>query len=718
LTWAFGKIGAMLMFEKYKHIFTASLFCLIVSLILVLDSQVFAQESDSLSEIDIRGTVRREELLTTSATILTNKDIVDRVYFNPNDMLNLVPGVRVGFYGEGGLAADVYIRGFTGGHSGGGVGMYLDGIPLHDNSGHDRGGYIDSNMIMPIEIESVEVIKGPASVYYGRNASGGSIPFQSIKRGNHTKLNIRYGSDNNQMITGLLGRDVNEKFSHIYAFEIYHTNGYRDHSDQDKTNFSARWTYTPTDKLSLSLNVRAYQQEWNSAGYISYRTRPRYGAVDDGSGEWNGGDRKRYDARIWANYLIDKSSQLTWYIYGTDYDSHRAMRSDRTLNLNGTFSGGTGSWRYNKHRAWGTGLSYTYDGVLFGKEAQAAMGLSYSYEKDGPYQQWSGIPWGYGRNIAFATSYTHRSNDVKNPAFFGEISYQILDQIKVRVGARYDTLHGTFINYVTKKQYKSPIYTFFAPKFGILYTPIDNLQIYANYGRGYQIPQFNTTDASTESFYQHGEFGLTVQNQFEIGARAQPLDWLNLEFAYFLINTDKDTTYNAELDTNEAAGKTRRQGIELSFLMNPVDPPLLEHWHLSGFYTFTDAKYKKYEDQNYNYAGHRLTSVPKHMYRLELSYEPPTGFNGRVSYRGESNVPARDRPGDIRYENNIRYLDLQLGYKFNENYKLVFDVTNVLNEEFNSTTTAYATSNAYDYTYSPRPPRQFYLGLMMNWDKM
>ncbi|MDR1872113.1 MAG: TonB-dependent receptor plug domain-containing protein [Deltaproteobacteria bacterium] len=298
--------------------------------ICVAQEAISGEDSDSytLDELDIRGVLRRDELKSTSATILTNEMVNERVYYQTADFVNLSPGISVVQFGEAGMSPQVQIRGFIDTND---MAFYLDGIPLHDN-GH-AAGFTDSTVIMPIEIESVEIIKGPASVYYGPRSAAGTIAVQSIKSGNFTKLQLRYGSWNDINATGIIARE-DKKLAQVYAFEFFHSDGYRENSDWDRKNFSARWTYNISDKLQTSLNIRAYNSEWDSAGYVSHLLNSKRGWVNDGSGSGNGngGKRDRYDARLWANYLINDESQLTYYLYGTTLEFTRYQRSDRTMS--------------------------------------------------------------------------------------------------------------------------------------------------------------------------------------------------------------------------------------------------------------------------------------------------------------------------------------------------------------------------------------------------
>lgn len=127
---------------------------LLLLLFIIGPSATSMAQQEELEQVDVRGKVRREELQSTSATILDNKDISDRHYVTPADILKLSPGISIRQGNIFQSANPIRIRGFSGAHDyGGQVLMTVDGIPIHDGGHAD--GYIDSHIINPMEIESV-----------------------------------------------------------------------------------------------------------------------------------------------------------------------------------------------------------------------------------------------------------------------------------------------------------------------------------------------------------------------------------------------------------------------------------------------------------------------------------------------------------------------------------------------------------------------------------
>jgi outer membrane receptor protein involved in Fe transport len=139
-------------------------------------------------------------------------------------MLRQAHGVRVNEFNLQGVASQVQIRGFNGGH-GGEVGFYYDGIPLNDNGRADN--YSDISILVPLEIESVEITKGPASASYGKGNAAGTTSFQGIKRGTFNRLTLKLGMYKTVDVHGIIAKDFENSFitSTLFRFTIRHLAG-------------------------------------------------------------------------------------------------------------------------------------------------------------------------------------------------------------------------------------------------------------------------------------------------------------------------------------------------------------------------------------------------------------------------------------------------------------------------------------------------------------
>jgi iron complex outermembrane receptor protein len=720
-------------FKLFMYFITA------ISLFIALDISVLAQEDDYIPEIDIRATIRREELQSTSATILENKDIYDRHYFTPSDILKMSPGISIRQGGNFGTASAIRVRGFSGAHAyGGQLLMTIDGIPIHDGGHAD--GYIDAHVINPLEIESVEIIKGPSSVYYGRHAEGGVAAFQTVKFGDFTRLRLVYGSDNSKDAAGVIARQ-HDKFGQVYSFQFYQTDGWKDNTDAEKYNFSARWSYRFSDSWIATLNLRAFRSEWNNPGATpSYL--PKKTSMGDGSGQYGGGKRNRGDIRFWTNYLLNEQSQFTFYAYYVDMDSNMYGKSwayDRIIGS--TNNGYGGSDQQNNHRALGTGLMYNYKSQWGGHDVSATLGVDFLREKE-RRDYWELI-WGSGR------AHSLDPNDHKwdhkyvldTLSLFGEINYQIINNLKGRVGLRYDSFGGKIDSGPDQEQYydsnllgpnqhlKAKKRTVLSPKAGLVYTtPLDWLDIYTNYGRGFGLPYMETA-----GFFVDPNSGITKRDQWEIGFRATPSALINFESVFYYLKTKNDIIFTLDENGNESqenGGETKRAGIETAVNIFPY-----QNFRISGNFTYQIAEYEKNisQDTLLDLSGHRLTGVPTYVSNIEIAYEPSEGFGARLSFNWNTDIVGRDEPayridGTINTRNPVKYynqsygtFDGQISYRISDSYRFVLDAVNILNKEFtsNGTPISYVRNDPSHhegyFNASWMQPLTVWLGFEGNW---
>lgn len=93
-------------------------------------------------------------------------------------LLQQTPGIFVDEMGGRSGLSSLYIRGgdpnFTM--------VLLDGVPLNDPT-NQRGGSVDLSSLTPERIERIEIVKGPASVFYGSDAMAGVVNIITQKGG-------------------------------------------------------------------------------------------------------------------------------------------------------------------------------------------------------------------------------------------------------------------------------------------------------------------------------------------------------------------------------------------------------------------------------------------------------------------------------------------------------------------------------------------------------
>jgi len=642
------------------------------------------KEAVSLDDVVVQGEAVRESIQATSATVLSNEQIVDRIYVTPMDMLKLTPGISMSQYRQGGVVPAVQMRGFPYvGHSRDGA-ISLNGAPLNtlDNA--------DTNVIIPMEVQSVDVVKGPSSPFYGNFNSAGSVAFTTYQSGDFTRGKLSYGSFNTQDAVAVIARrDGN--LDQVYAGEVYHTDGYQNNSDWDKQIAAGRWTYHFSDRFQAGAGVRFYNSDWDAPGYIpqSYYDENPKKAVSDVNGGWR--EWSLVDAHI--DYAFDKQSQVSLLAWYTEEDW---MRWQQNWLSPAQKPGSNYGTAYRRPRdAFGANLRYQYKGQVLDRDTTLALGVSWQREHQ-LYEYWNMVV-GWGRKLGSKTQ--DYDLTVKTTAFYGQFDYRILKPLRLVLGARYDMLDGSLedkLNGGKTDDRDGP--NIFSPKIGLVFDMFKNWELFANYAKGFELPGGTT-------FVQRSYLDPAIRTQYEAGVRVKPSDWSSFYLSAWRMDTTDDFLPTLD-DPNvyENAGETRREGIEFA-----SDFVFLKFLRLHLDYAYLTTEYLNYTSGGVTYDGNELPNVPHNILNAEVAWEPTVGLGGRVSLRYQSDwYIATDNQIEA---DAFEVVNAQVFYKFNKRYKLALDVINVFDKKYSE----YLGYTNGELTYAPADPLSFYLTLTIDW---
>jgi iron complex outermembrane receptor protein len=637
----------------------------------------------NLDEVVVRGDATRQTLEATSATVLDHDQIVDRVYTTPLDMVTLSPGISLQQYHQGGTAAAFQMRGFTSCSHGPDAAIFLDGVPLNETD-----GYADTNIIIPEEIDRVEIIKGPSSALYGNYASAGVVHFLTIKEGDFTRLKARYGSFNTQDAVFTMARR-DGKLDQVYAGQLYHTDGYRDNSDWDKQNGAGRWTYRFSDRLDATLGMRVFNSTWDAPGYIPqqvYDSRP-----ESAVSHVNGGKKKRFDGRMDVRYRLSDESKFIFYTWGYSQDFNRWYQN--WLSASQKPGDNYGNERFFQREVFGAGASYNFKGKLLERQTSLILGLDFMREDDNR-ERWN-LVVGDGRNRG--SKYQDYNIKLNTLSLYGEFDYAVFKPLRLILGARMDSFSGDMDDKLPRESYDLDGPNVFSPKAGLVYTVIQDWELFANYGRGFAL-------ASDKNLFQDNNLNPAIRTQYELGMRAKPSQWADFVFSIWRLDTTDDIQPSLDdPSVLENAGKTRRQGVEAGINIYPAPD-----WYIHADYAYIDSEYLKFVKGGVSYDGNKLRNVPDHIANMEIGYKPALGLGGRLRYRYVAD----------RYINEANTLTLeghhvinaQASYTFNHKYRLELDVINLFDEKYSN----YGSFTNGERVYAPEDPLSVYLTLRVN----
>ena len=467
---------------------------------LIAPAAPFAQEQAYLEEIIVTAQKREQNIqdIPVAVTALSGAHLVEHGITDMFDLQQTAPGLIVD-QSQTATTANFSIRGVGTSSQNFGlessVGLYVDGIYRARQS---------SMINELVDVERVEVLRGPQGTLFGRNASTGAVLLNTVAPNHEGEgyLEMMYGnlglfSANSafggSLIEDVLAVRVTGFTADRDGFVDTVNHGKEVVSDRNRWGGRAQLLYTPTDDLSVRviLDYSEIDEVCCSAGTVrnnfsSFSGQPGSDALLVSLGiPLLSGDRF-YDDIVDLNVLPvsknnDKgvSAELNWEIGPGTVTSITAFRNfDTTDDIDADFSGADLFYRANKGesdtfsqevRLAGSGdrFNYVAGAYYFTQDLESRRGTTLGSDASafilGPIPELTTLVDGLN---ALSLSTGGLFPMVANPiplgassvdvmlqeheawAVFGQFDFQFTDQWQVSVGARYTneskSINGTF----------------------------------------------------------------------------------------------------------------------------------------------------------------------------------------------------------------------------------------------------------------------------------
>jgi iron complex outermembrane receptor protein len=617
--------------------------------------------AQTIDEVVVKGQLLRPEDSAFSATVLDNAVIREQALADVDELFRLVPGMVVRDLQLGSVASNIVIRGFGSGGHGGDLGAVIDGIPLNEAMSH-ADGYVDLNTVVPLEIESFSVFKGPVSALYGNYNRGGLVDVQTRKSGDYAETDLSLGSYDTVDLQAAYGSKLGDAQQINLAGQLFRTDSYRPQSETQRGTFAGRWSADVTPDLQVALSTRYLQSESDSASYLTqaqFQTNPR--GIDPNT-QNDGADKEFLTVRGDVNYAIDDDLKLLTFAYTTQQDFTRWF--SRPIN--------TTTWRQREE---------TYDRSVFGAGTSlngltTFASLSYiagveTFRESTEYKFFDGLD--HRRRVLPAQS--NRETELNSVSAFTEIRASLHPLAQLSVGLRADRFSGGCerrgaetgtdpCGALNRADHVSP-------KLGLQSQVTDWLQLRASWAEGFALPN---------GFVKYAIGGQpldeNVFRQTEIGMRFAATDVFEFDIAgYRLKSTGEVRTVSPGVYEN--FGATLRKGVEASAKWAPV-----ESFQLSAVYGITDTEVEENGDPRL--LGLAVAGVPESSGSLEATFRPfeDWSINAFWRYVGEYEVDALNTLQAESYD----LLDLGVSYthRGERNYRVYARLDNVTDEKYST----------------------------------
>lgn len=584
-----------------------------VTLPVVLDgstkNELTIQLKETTTQLDavVVSAQKREETLQQvpfSISTISARQVQQYRLWNAQELTAIVPNLYAANPGDERNVTS--IRGITATSYDPAVATYIDGV--------NQFG-LDTYIAQLLDVERIEVLRGPQGTLYGRNAMGGVINIISKKPSNKitgfTEITLGNYAQQRYSAGVQLPLVKNKLFagaSALYSSRAgFYTNEFNNSDFDRQKNFTGNYylKFIASDKWTMNLNVKHNGNRNNGA----------FPLVNGAEDALNNPFRLNQDATAtMIDHTLNASFVVNYAGKPFSFSSQTAYQSNhRYYNqpLDGDFSPIDGVTVINDYGdKWNKVKVWTQE-FKFSSPASSASSWkwtagSYLFHQYNPAKQ--AIHFGKDAGMLGAPDTDFSLiNSTKGTnsgaAFFGQTSYAVTNKLSVIAGLRYDYEHKKYS--VLGEYQKAPDpavatrpdtsasanFAAFSPKLGLLYEITAYNNFYATYSRGYRTGGLTqlSTDPSQPPLHPYKP---EYSNNIEIGSKNNFLNnRLRINVAAFLTyvtNAQVPTLILPDAITvTRNAGRLTSKGAELELAATPFKGMELDY-----HFGYTDAVYK------------------------------------------------------------------------------------------------------------------------------
>lgn len=618
--------------------------------------------------------------------LFTDVDIELTPVTSSQDVLRKVPGLFIGQHAGGGKAEQIFLRGFDADH-GTDVNITVDGIPVNMVSHAHGQGYADMHFLIPETIKRLDFDKGSYNPEKGNFATAGYVNYETKNSFEQNSVSLEYGQFNTFRMVGLFNL-INKSNQKAYiASEYSLTDGpFESPQNFSRFNVMGKYSYIFENSDELSFLISNFTSEWDASGQIPQRavdngSISRFGSIDD----TEGGQTGRSNFLLHFKKKIDENQYVKNTFFYSLYDFE--LYSNFTFFLNDPVNGDQIRQK-EKRKLFGWESIWNKNYTLWNNNGLLKTGLGFRNDLTDN----SELSHTYGRNNTLKNI---QLGDINEADIFGFIGTEYpVNKWILNPSVRIDYFNFRY-NDALKDSYVSEENNQFiiSPKFNIIYSPSNYLQLYLKMGKG-----FHSND-TRDVVVENDKKTLPASYGSDLGMiwKATPNLMINIAFWYLFL--EQEFVYVGDEGIVEPSGRTQRTGIDLS-----IRYQFLRDFHFHGDLNYAHARSiddPKGEDY--------IPLAPNFTFTAGLSYFNPSGFYGNLSMRHINNRPANEDNSIIAKGYTVS--DLNTGYRF-KNFDLSIIIQNLLNTEWEETQFAtesrlfYETESVEEIHFTPGTPFQ------------
>jgi len=516
--------------------------------------------------------------------VVSYEDYADKTVVSLRDTLAFSPGVylqprygqevRISIRGSG-LSRGFHMRGLT---------LLQDGVPI--NLADDNG---DFQELEPIFFDHLEVYRGANALRFGSGTLGGAVNGVTPTGRSAEGLYLRGDAGSFGMVRGLVSAGVaSDRVDAWGAVSADRSDGDRDHAKRRSLRFQGnvglKLSDVATSRFYASVNA-IDQQLPGALTRADALATPRKAAAASIAGD---------QARDIDSLRLQNRTSFDWGALTLDVGGFVNAKSlyhpiFQVVDQESVDRGGFFRLDYD-----GGMVAATFGGELRVGDINSKRFVNVSGKRG-------------------AKTFDAKQ-DARTATLYGELRLTPVETLTLVAGGIYaDGMRRQAIAFNSAAPAQAGTigradFSAFSPKVGLLFEPVDVVQVYANYSRSVEFPGFNEL-AQIATFVP-----LDPQRAWtaEVGTRGKTGQWswdvslyradIKGEMLQFTVGPDiPASTFNA--------ARTRHEGAEAALEWHPAD------WlRLRQVYAYSHFRFRG----DAEFGNNRLPVVPRHVYRAEL----------------------------------------------------------------------------------------------------
>ena len=579
-----------------------------------VSAPVFAQDMGEEIVVTARRQAENLQDVPVAVTALSGEALASRNVDTLDQVAAFTPNIRFDGAAQlsgGNYNATVFIRGVGSNDfaifSDPGVGFYVDDVYY----ARSIGGVMDA-----VDIESVQVLRGPQGTLFGKNTIGGAVLVTTTapKIGEFSgRVEATTGSFSRIDVKGAINVPLGDTAALRVSAATLNRDGYVkrlwDDSDMGNRNawmVRARLRFEPTDALTIDVGgdyTKAREHSapsdllavGNAPGITGIPFLNAYNAqvapyqgitapngqktvnpswmTDSPYETWAGGPN-RNDLDLWG-----VQGTIAYDLGGATLKSISAYRDMKSFFArDGDNTPFTFRETQNDIKQWQFSQELQLSGDALDERFTYVLGAFYFREKATDLARADIAP-----GVTAPPSPAVLPNNFTNNtswAIYAQGSFKLTPELAIELGGRYSKDKKIFRSLNIRQRdgvafidvTREGTFSKFTPRIGVNWQPNDDLLVYASYAQGFKQGGFNGRPLASAD--EVTRYAPEVLDTYEVGVKAQLLErTLTANFAMFhsiykdIQLTVNQTPYNFVAN----AGRGRINGLEMELVARPVD---------------------------------------------------------------------------------------------------------------------------------------------------